>query len=160
MIGGVVLLGALTYRVFEGGRIGDGVWWAFVTGTTVGYGDISPRGGWERLIAVLIMLSAILFTQLLTAHVTNRLVRDDNVFTHEEQEEIKSLMREAIGVLRDVRDNMFTHAEQIEVMEELDQIRASVGRIGAVEEALTRVEARLAGDVTVPVSPGGEKSGA
>jgi voltage-gated potassium channel len=130
ILGGVVVTGALTYRVFEGGRLGDGLWWTFVTGTTVGYGDISPKGVGQRVVAVLIMLTAILLTQLLTAHVTNRLVRDDNVFTHEEQEELKDLMREAITVLRGVRENMFTHEEQVEVMAELDRIRDLLERTG------------------------------
>ena len=41
------------------GGFGDGIWWAVVTATTVGYGDISPTTLWGRIIAALLMLVGI-----------------------------------------------------------------------------------------------------
>jgi voltage-gated potassium channel len=41
------------------GGFGDGVWWAIVTATTLGYGDISPSTLWGRIIAALLMLVGI-----------------------------------------------------------------------------------------------------
>ena len=38
---------------------GDGVWWALVTTTTVGYGDISPTDTGGRVIATILMLAGI-----------------------------------------------------------------------------------------------------
>lgn len=37
----------------------DGLWWAMVTTTTVGYGDISPKTGVGRIVAVILMLVGI-----------------------------------------------------------------------------------------------------
>ena len=60
-----VLLGAAGVFVFEAGEnrsirnFGDALWWAIVTSTTVGYGDVSPVTTEGRLIAVLLMLTGI-----------------------------------------------------------------------------------------------------
>jgi voltage-gated potassium channel len=38
---------------------GDGLYWAVTTATTVGYGDVVPRGGTAHLIAIGVMLTVI-----------------------------------------------------------------------------------------------------
>jgi voltage-gated potassium channel len=45
----------------------DALWWAFVTITTVGYGDISPVTGEGRIIAVFLMVLGITLFGVLTA---------------------------------------------------------------------------------------------
>jgi len=47
--------------------IGDALWWAAVTTTTVGYGDMSPTTGEGRLIAVALMLVGIAVIGAFTA---------------------------------------------------------------------------------------------
>lgn len=54
--------------------IGDGLWWAFVTMTTVGYGDKTPVTAVGRLLAIVIMFSGISFTALFTALVASYFV--------------------------------------------------------------------------------------
>lgn len=56
---------------------GDAVWWAIVTVTTVGYGDITPSSTSGRVIAVIVMLVGIAFTSLLTAQIAAYLTRQD-----------------------------------------------------------------------------------
>jgi len=51
--------------------IGDGLWWAFVTLTTVGYGDIVPRTDAGRIIAVLTMVFGIAVYSLMIANLTH-----------------------------------------------------------------------------------------
>jgi voltage-gated potassium channel len=39
--------------------IGDGIWWAIVTLTTIGYGDIYPLTSFGRIIATILGLLGI-----------------------------------------------------------------------------------------------------
>lgn len=55
----VILMGGVLIHFAEGMSIGDGIWWSFVTATTVGYGDISPHSLYGRLIAMVLMLMGI-----------------------------------------------------------------------------------------------------
>ena len=47
-------------------QFGDAVWWAFVTITTIGYGDYYPITFEGRAIAVLLMLSGLALVSLIT----------------------------------------------------------------------------------------------
>jgi voltage-gated potassium channel len=59
------------------GTMWDGMWWAIVTATTVGYGDISPASPVGRLIAVVLMLFGIGLTATLAASVAAFFVKTD-----------------------------------------------------------------------------------
>ncbi|MBU3070550.1 potassium channel family protein [Aestuariicella sp. G3-2] len=48
---------------------GDGIWWAWVTITTVGYGDIVPTSTVGRIFAGLLMLIGLGLVSLLTANI-------------------------------------------------------------------------------------------
>ena len=55
----LVIAGGVLIHYAEGMTLSDGIWWAFVTATTVGYGDISPNSLYGRLIAMVLMLLGI-----------------------------------------------------------------------------------------------------
>jgi len=73
----VVSLGAIGIFAVENGQnanihsIGDALWWAVVTTTTVGYGDVSPVTTEGRLIAVGLMIIGIGFIGVFTASITS-----------------------------------------------------------------------------------------
>ncbi len=73
----VISLGALGIFAFESGKnshiqtFGDAMWWAIVTATTVGYGDVSPVTAEGRVIAVSLMLLGIGFVGIFTATVSH-----------------------------------------------------------------------------------------
>ena len=72
-----VALGAAGAYLFEQGAnrsigsYGDALWWAIVTATTVGYGDVSPVTVEGRVIAVLLMLVGIGVISIFTATVAS-----------------------------------------------------------------------------------------
>jgi voltage-gated potassium channel len=83
------------YAVCDHHTIGDSLWWAFVTFTTVGYGDQYPTSAVGRIAGVLLVVSSVfLAIPIITAHIVTKLMNDEHLFTHEEQEEVKQLLRE------------------------------------------------------------------
>jgi voltage-gated potassium channel len=92
----LILLCAVLYRIFEPDvTFGDALWWAVVTASTVGYGDISPETWQARLMAaVLISLMVLVVVPLITAHFASKLIVDTDAFRHEEQEELKHNLRD------------------------------------------------------------------
>ena len=65
-----VALGLLI-GLIEGWSVGDAVYFAFVTGLTIGYGDIVPRHALTRALAMVIGFGGILLTGLVAAIAVN-----------------------------------------------------------------------------------------
>lgn len=55
-------------------RLWDGIWWALVTMTTVGYGDVVPKTPGGRVAAIVLMFSGVIFLSLITATIASVLV--------------------------------------------------------------------------------------
>lgn len=66
-----IAVGGVLIHYAEGMSISDGLWWAFVTATTVGYGDISPASPTGRLVAMALMLVGIGLIGSLTSTITS-----------------------------------------------------------------------------------------
>jgi voltage-gated potassium channel len=89
--------------------VGEGMWWAVQTVTTVGYGDVVPVHTGGRLIGTVLMLSGIGFLTVVTAVVT-------------------------AAFLETVRRRMGDPAEA-ELLAKLDELSA---RLQAIESSLRR----------------------
>jgi voltage-gated potassium channel len=75
----ITIAGGILERVLdhkEYPTIGRGLWFALQTVTTVGYGDVTPARTQGRVIAGVLMLSAIGFLAVITASVTASLVEN------------------------------------------------------------------------------------
>jgi voltage-gated potassium channel len=73
----VTLASGVAMRVADGKdfpTIGRGLWWAAETVTTVGYGDVVPHAAAGRVLAIVVMVSAIAFLTVFTAAITAALI--------------------------------------------------------------------------------------
>jgi len=75
VFGLVFVFGTITFLLEHGqnpqfGQLPDGLWWAFVTLTTVGYGDIVPITSGGRIIAVMTMVFGVIIYSLVVANLT------------------------------------------------------------------------------------------
>ncbi len=80
--GFVILAGGSLMTVIEPatvkGDVQNAVWWAIVTATTVGYGDISPSTTFGRLVAIIMMLTGVGLISTLSASIAAYFVDQGN----------------------------------------------------------------------------------
>ena len=96
----ILVCGTLYHFVENRASFGDALWWAIVTASTVGYGDISPSTWEGRVLAgILISVMVLVVIPLITAHFASRLIVDADAFRHEEQEELKQNLRRVRALL-------------------------------------------------------------
>lgn len=95
LLGALYLAATIAYSVCDDKSIWDAIWWAFMTFTTVGYGDQYPTSNCGRFFGIALVVTAVFVVlPTITALVSRYLIHDEHQFTHEEQEEIKALLRE------------------------------------------------------------------
>jgi voltage-gated potassium channel len=75
VFGLVFVFGTTTFLLEHGqnpqfGQFSDGLWWAFVTLTTVGYGDVVPITAGGRVVAVMTMVFGVVVYSLVVANLT------------------------------------------------------------------------------------------
>ena len=78
-------------------NIGDGLWWAIQTVTTVGYGDLVPTSTVGRLVAALVMLAGIGFLTVVTAVITSTFIESARRRLHGTETDALSEKLDQIG---------------------------------------------------------------
>lgn len=77
LLGWIVLIcaGGLVFSYVEDRRLGESIYFAFITGLTIGYGDITPQTTLGRLLSVILGVMGMILMGLIIA-VANRALAD------------------------------------------------------------------------------------
>lgn len=84
--------------------LGEGLWWAFVTITTVGYGDYFPITPTGQLVAVGVMIGGIALIGVVTATLASWIVEKVSAEQEAEQVATKEHIDELAEEIRALRD--------------------------------------------------------
>lgn len=106
---GILGLGGLGFWLIDP-RIqsfGDGLWLAFTTAATVGYGDVIPHTTASRLFSVLVVLLGLAVLSLVTASLSA-------IFVEKEVEaEDRQIEQDLLRELRVLRDELHSLREEV-----------------------------------------------
>ena len=114
----------------------DGLWLAFTTGATVGYGDLVPTTTSARIFAVFITLLGLSFFSLVTASIAAFFIGEDEKLLRKElHEDIRHLRSEVAQLINEeeriLRREM--HADVRQLRDELRRLREELNRQGLLE---------------------------
>lgn len=108
----LVLSGIIMSRIDPSiGDAWDGMWWAWVTMATVGYGDVVPHTGAGRLFASLVVLFGVVLISLLTANLAAFFIGGD-------VEKIEAEERESDRLLRDISERLARVEKMLEAQQD------------------------------------------
>ena len=89
------LTGGVAFASVEHISVGDGIYWAITTMTTVGYGDVTPKTAEGKAITIAVMLVGIGFATLVIGAAAER-------FVHPHHHEIASTEEDALTEIREI----------------------------------------------------------
>ena len=84
--------------------LGDGIWWALVTITTVGYGDITPVTTLGRIVASSLMLLGLGLIATITAIVSAKFIQ--NFVDHHTNDDVLEKLEELQLELDDIKKKL------------------------------------------------------
>src|SRR4051794_39669006 len=122
---GTVTIGGAIYSVIEKNADWfDGVWWATVTLTTVGYGDYSPESFMGRWLAAFVMAGGIGTVALLTGILADE-IREAKLEQKDVTPELDDDIDRVIAVLSNELDKLRAKVSHPEVVAALQRAHAN-----------------------------------
>jgi voltage-gated potassium channel len=96
--------GAIFAEAEQGHSLGDGVWWAVATMSTVGYGDLAPKTAIGRIVGACLMLIGIGFFALVTGALAQHFLAEKvTELEHEEERLVQSGGEARDEILTEIR---------------------------------------------------------
>ena len=105
--------------------IEDGIWWALVTITTVGYGDITPLTTLGRLVAGTLMFVGLGLIATVTAIVSAKFIA--NYVDHHTNDDVLEKLEELedeIEKIEEIESNVVGKLKELE--EEIDELNKKI----------------------------------
>ena len=130
-----ILCGSIAIYMLERGTtvntFADALWWAFVTSTTVGYGDISPSTSAGRIVAVILMLFGIGLVSMLTGTIATYFTLKNTKTPR--QARLDQLTQVADSLSDEQLDRLIAHA-QWQIVEAAQRDAANAGHTQPPEQ--------------------------
>jgi len=127
-----VIVGGGAFSIVEDkGDWIDGMWWAIVTLTTVGYGDYSPATVAGRWVAVFVMAGGIGTVAILTGILADA-IREAKIHERDETPELDDDIEHVIQILEAEMDKLRSKVSHPEVVAALRKVHTEIPK----EEAL------------------------
>jgi len=127
-----VIVGGGAFSIVEDkGDWIDGMWWAIVTLTTVGYGDYSPATVAGRWVAVFVMAGGIGTVAILTGILADA-IREPKIHERDETPELDDDIEHVIQILEAEMDKLRAKVSHPEVVAALRKVHGDIPK----EEAL------------------------
>ena len=104
---------------------GDGIWWALVTVTTVGYGDITPLTTTGRIVAAGLMFIGLGLIATVTAIVSAKFIA--NYVDHHTNDDVLEKLEELedeIEKLEEIEEDLLEKLEEMDL--EIDKINKKI----------------------------------
>ena len=107
----------------------DGLWLAFVTGATIGYGDIVPTTTGSRLFAVLITMVGLTLFSLVTASVAAFFIGEDEKTLRRQMHRDLQRLKEDVARLLTEEEHMLRrelHADVRRLRDDIERLRKEI----------------------------------
>lgn len=127
LLSGTVLIGGLIFSLIEPDADWfDGIWWAIVTLTTVGYGDYAPESFAGRWLAAFVMAGGIGTVAILTGLLADE-IREARIHDKDETPELDDDIEHLMAVMADEMEKLRAKVSHPEVVAALRKVHAENG---------------------------------
>ena len=129
----LVLTGGSLLSLEEDYSLSEGIWWAVVTVSTVGYGDVVPDTALGRILATVLILLGISFIALLTGAIAARVTSPES---RKETEEVLDELGEQKARTLLLQDELSQLAERVKEGSVSGELRGLNDRLDDLERLL------------------------